>query len=432
MNFIASLLAGATLMLGGIVSALAQTWDGETNTNWGTGTNWSGDSVPAVTGTVLVNNGSLANQPSILAGDNFSAQHTGISAGSLTIEGSLLSTVTVSNSGSFIVQSGGVLDGNVTTTGGAFSNYGVITGNVTTNGGIFNNFGVVLGSTVLGGSVGGTVSGQIRSWEGGTNTNWGTGTNWSGNSVPTVTGTVLVNGGGLANQPRILASDNFSAQHTAITAGSLTIEGSLLSTVTVGTSGSFIIQSGGVLDGNVTNDGGTVNNSGVVTGTVTNAGTLHASNGASFDDLSNAGLFDLDGGATNIVGTLTLGSTSMLSVQMADYASGGLPIMAGDAELGGVLVLDFSSILFIDDFWAFDLIRVGGNFTGDFSGFQVSGLAPDLSFSTSKLYDSYTVIVERGVTTPVPEPETYAMLLAGLALLGFAARRRKQKEAALA
>jgi len=32
--------------------------------------------------------------------------------------------------------------------------------------------------------------------------------------------------------------------------------------------------------------------------------------------------------------------------------------------------------------------------------------------------------------SPVPEPETYAMLLAGLGLLGFAARRRKQKEVA--
>ena len=34
------------------------------------------------------------------------------------------------------------------------------------------------------------------------------------------------------------------------------------------------------------------------------------------------------------------------------------------------------------------------------------------------------------VTTPIPEPETYALMLAGLGLLGFAARRRKLKEAA--
>ena len=34
------------------------------------------------------------------------------------------------------------------------------------------------------------------------------------------------------------------------------------------------------------------------------------------------------------------------------------------------------------------------------------------------------------VTTPIPEPETYAMMLVGLALLGFHARRRKLKLAA--
>jgi N-acetylmuramic acid 6-phosphate (MurNAc-6-P) etherase len=31
--------------------------------------------------------------------------------------------------------------------------------------------------------------------------------------------------------------------------------------------------------------------------------------------------------------------------------------------------------------------------------------------------------------TSVPEPETYAMLLAGLGMMGFVARRRKQKAA---
>jgi hypothetical protein len=44
--------------------------------------------------------------------------------------------------------------------------------------------------------------------------------------------------------------------------------------------------------------------------------------------------------------------------------------------------------------------------------------------------DEIRLTVAPTVTTAVPEPETYAMMLAGLGLLGFAARRRKQKSAA--
>ncbi|MDN3543434.1 FxDxF family PEP-CTERM protein [Kinneretia asaccharophila] len=36
-------------------------------------------------------------------------------------------------------------------------------------------------------------------------------------------------------------------------------------------------------------------------------------------------------------------------------------------------------------------------------------------------------IVATPITTPIPEPETYAMLLAGLGVVGFVARRRKQQ-----
>lgn len=39
-------------------------------------------------------------------------------------------------------------------------------------------------------------------------------------------------------------------------------------------------------------------------------------------------------------------------------------------------------------------------------------------------------IASAAVLTPVPEPETYAMLLAGLGLMGFVARRRQRKLAA--
>lgn len=45
-------------------------------------------------------------------------------------------------------------------------------------------------------------------------------------------------------------------------------------------------------------------------------------------------------------------------------------------------------------------------------------------------YNDY--VAEVRFSHPIPEPETYAMLLAGLGLLGFAARRRKLKEAAAA
>jgi hypothetical protein len=32
------------------------------------------------------------------------------------------------------------------------------------------------------------------------------------------------------------------------------------------------------------------------------------------------------------------------------------------------------------------------------------------------------------IASPVPEPETYAMIIAGLALIGFTARRRKDND----
>lgn len=71
--------------------------------------------------------------------------------------------------------------------------------------------------------------------------------------------------------------------------------------------------------------------------------------------------------------------------------------------------------------------------TGILSG-QDSGLIqvnnPPVSFDTAWINSqpgSWTAAV-----TPIPEPSTYALMLAGLGLLGFAARRRKQKEAAAA
>lgn len=46
------------------------------------------------------------------------------------------------------------------------------------------------------------------------------------------------------------------------------------------------------------------------------------------------------------------------------------------------------------------------------------------SFRNDADYDDFVVGV-RFVAAPIPEPETFAMMLAGLGLVGFAARRRK-------
>jgi hypothetical protein len=43
--------------------------------------------------------------------------------------------------------------------------------------------------------------------------------------------------------------------------------------------------------------------------------------------------------------------------------------------------------------------------------------------------DNHGAFTASVTLAPVPEPETHAMMLAGIGLLGFAARRRRQKDA---
>ena len=63
-----------------------------------------------------------------------------------------------------------------------------------------------------------------------------------------------------------------------------------------------------------------------------------------------------------------------------------------------------------------------GSFSGHLLAGEVFGFRFDNSDSTSG--NASTAISNFNVTA-VPEPETYAMFMAGLGLMGFIARRRK-------
>lgn len=71
----------------------------------------------------------------------------------------------------------------------------------------------------------------------------------------------------------------------------------------------------------------------------------------------------------------------------------------------------------------------GNPFAGETFGLNFN--ARYVQFGLNSNYgDSYTGLSEVKFTAAVPEPETYAMLLAGLGLMGAVARRRKQKSMA--
>lgn len=94
----------------------------------------------------------------------------------------------------------------------------------------------------------------------------------------------------------------------------------------------------------------------------------------------------------------------------------------GTASLNGTLVLSNCHFNVNDEFIILDST---GNLSGTFAGVTLRGFATgafDVVYDYNLDQVSLKVFQE---VTAVPEPETWAMLLAGLGLVGFAAQRRR-------
>jgi hypothetical protein len=64
-------------------------------------------------------------------------------------------------------------------------------------------------------------------------------------------------------------------------------------------------------------------------------------------------------------------------------------------------------------------------FGGDF-GSNLFGLSASVSNATGGFETFFVASADGDVTPPIPEPETYALMLAGLAAIGFMNRRRRR------
>ena len=107
------------------------------------------------------------------------------------------------------------------------------------------------------------------------------------------------------------------------------------------------------------------------------------------------------------------GGTSSVSVDLGDYNA--------DSDLLFLDVYDSSNALLGHTEFFID---------ASFTGMQTLSLStPGISyaiFGATDAANGSSVYADNFTISAVPEPETYAMLLAGLGLLGFTARRRKQ------
>lgn len=166
-------------------------------------------------------------------------------------------------------------------------------------------------------------------------------------------------------------------------------------------------------------------------GNATNAGLLTGSGLInSFAPISNAGILapgSFGAGTLTLNGNYIQQANGTLAVDLTNMASKDLfAISGGSASLDGTLALNCLGACSFSVGDSFTILSSLNARSGTFASVTLSGFATG-DFDVVYGNNSVSLVVTQAVSA-VPEPETAALWLAGLAGLGMAARRRPSRQ----
>jgi hypothetical protein len=386
--------------------------------------------------------GTLANAGTINLQRNFTFGAAKAGTVELNAGGTLVNAAVLSNTAGHTQANAGTVnnqDGKTFSNAGAFSNTGNLinagtlgnTGTLTLaagssynfTGGTLNNTGTVNLNRDF--SFGGATAGIVNLNAGGTLNSAALLTNASGHSQSNAgalnnqTGATLANLGSLTNSGALTNAGSFTNSGTFTNTGTGTVTGTGNFTQTAGVSridGNFVQNQvslqGGQMLGTGTIASVVVNDTGVIqAGAVGAPGTL---------GIDGSFVQRAAGTLRALIGGTAAGQSSLIAVS-------GPISLAGTLELGTVNGYSFAA----GDSLTL-LTFAPGSLTGSFDNVVYGALA---SLGTGPAigagllldvhYNNNLGNVQLSVTTAVPEPANWALILSGLGLVGWVARRRK-------
>jgi hypothetical protein len=322
---------------------------------------------------LTINTGGIVNSTggTLTAGNVFSSGTITQSSGTNTVNNTLFLATRNGSTGTYNLNGGTLTVGSIKSdsTGGAFN----------FNAGTLNATDLAVGGTSPLGNTLNMNAGKVASASNSLIIN-------SGSTVVMEGGALSV--GGMANN----GITNFTQ-----TAGITTVNGVLISSM-------------------VDIQGGTLNGSGSIVGSVSNSGGTLAM-------MSSPG-------SMSISGDYTQSSAGVFDVLMDGYGSPTTLNVGGTASLHGAMSVsflwgDFGITAHLGDSFT---ILSAANLVGSFDVLNLASLDPDLAWRVDYLHDQDALGTDfvRLSVVAVPEPGTYAMMLAGLGLVGVVVRRSKQ------